>query len=156
MRKIIIIGMCILLMPAFITCSKDGGSSIIPTKLSAKINGVAWQSLVNVTTKSSGYFFITGTSLDQKILNITIKGTTPGTYTLQTGSLGFEALYAESATASLADKYVAISGTVTLSKVDDTNHKISGTFNFNMTKLTQNLTVTEGVFNDLTFETTGK
>lgn len=135
------------------SCKKDSNDDDTPaatTKMSCKVGGTAWNSSIRITQKVDNKFFITGTSMDGKIITITIIGDTPKTYNLATGQVEFAATYSTSATAT--DIYTAISGTVVLTKVDATNKKISGTFQFSALKasdLLNPLSVTEGVFNEL-------
>jgi hypothetical protein len=123
------------------------------TKMSCNINGTEWSSSIRDTKLQDNKFIITGTSLDGQIINITIFGTTEGTYDLiAIVSTEFTAIYKESASVSTNDIYTAVSGTVVLTDVDTSDKKISGTFNFIATNLNlQTKTITSGKFDDLSY-----
>lgn len=136
-------------------CNDDDGSPspiINPSaKLSCNIDGSSWSAVTRVTTNTQGTFVISGSTLSSDALNITIIGESTGTYTLGTAQYGFSATY--SPVASNTDSvYQALNGTVVLSEVNTTDKKISGTFNFNarnVTNLSNEITVTDGVFTAL-------
>lgn len=130
------------------SCSKDSETA---TKLGAKIGGKSWSAPVRVTTLTNGVFVITGTSATGETLIITINGDTPSVYEFNLNSLlGCNATYKKSALSS--DIYTSVTGRVELTKVDKTNKKISGKFEFTLLhSLTDNLSVTGGVFNDLEY-----
>jgi len=139
------------------SCSEDGdGTPVIinpNAKMMCKIDGVQWTALTRVTTNTAGGFSINGSALQSDALDITIVGETTGTYTLGTMQFNFSASY--SPVASNTDSlYTAINGTVVLSEVDQTNRRISGTFNFNAINVKNaalNKSITEGLFTSLSY-----
>jgi hypothetical protein len=148
------------LMLLAMSCKKDAGS-VIPTKMSATIDGKSWDSLLRTTIwqTNSNTFVITGTSLTGEILVVTTYGSTAGTYELSVLPVKAQCAgsYKASATTSSGDIYVSSAGTVVLSKVDKTAKKISGTFSFTLVKnLSDTKTVTNGVFTDLSYTETGQ
>jgi hypothetical protein len=140
-----------------VSCKKDSSGNIIVTKMSATIDGKAWDSAIRTTVlqATTNTFIITGTSLTGEILEVTTYGTTQGTYELSVGSVSAKCLgtYKASISSGTSDIYISTSGTVVLTKVDKTAKKISGTFVFSLYCLNSKLTktVTNGVFNDLSY-----
>lgn len=136
------------------SCSKDSVST--NNKLSAKIDGKSWNASFRVTNLTGNVFVITGTSITGEILAITINGDSPDLYQLGLGNLECAATYKGSALASTDDIYQSVSGKVNLTKVDKTNKKISGTFDFSLAKLSlTSISVSNGTFNDLEYTETG-
>jgi hypothetical protein len=141
-----------------VSCKKDSqGNNILGTKMSATIDGKAWDSAIRTTVlqTNSNTFIITATSLTGEILEVTTYGSTQGTYELSVGSVNAKCLgtYKASISSGTSDIYISTSGTVVLNKVDKTAKKISGTFVFSLyclNSLTPK-TVTNGVFNDLSY-----
>jgi hypothetical protein len=152
----------LLLIPIIIfsfACKKDSkiADIINPTaSMKCTINGTPWSAITRVTTKQGNTFLINGTgSLGNDVLNITVLGTTPGTYTLSTYSppqTQFSATYTNS-TSSTDSLYTAYEGTVTLSSVDTTAKKISGTYTFKAKNLLLlNKSITGGTFTNLVYQ----
>lgn len=153
MKKIILF---IAIAIGIMACGKDGSNPVLinPTaKLSCKINGSTWTALTRVTTHQAGTFAITGSSLQSDAINITILNDSPGTYALGTLNYNFSATF--SPVANNTDSvYQAMNGSLTLSTVDNTNNRISGTFQFNAINVKNNtldISVTDGVFESLAF-----
>lgn len=136
---------------ALLSCSKD--NSLISNKMSAKIDGKEWGTILPVTVLTNNKFIITGTSISGAIINIDIDGDTKGTYAVSLSAVQFVATYKASITATAEDIYACTSGTVELTKVDKTAKKISGTFQFTLKKdLTQEtISVTNGTFTDISY-----
>ncbi|HEX2935800.1 MAG TPA: DUF6252 family protein [Bacteroidales bacterium] len=138
------------------SCKKDtndDGTPVATTKMSCKINGTTWSSITRVTQYYDNKFIISGTSMDGKVIIITILGDTQGTYNLQVGEFESGATYSPSAL-SPTDIYGSLSGSVVLTKVDKINKKISGTFQFTAAKandLTNQISITNGEFTDLSY-----
>ncbi len=141
------------------SCKKDSkvNDVVNPTaSMSCKINGTQWTSISRVTVRQNNKFIISGTgSLGSDILNITTFGITPKTYNLHPidGIIEFSATFTQD-TNNQDSLYQAVYGTVTLTKVDTVNKKISGTFNFRMSKIIDPLIIkeiTEGSFNNLSY-----
>lgn len=145
----------VLVVVTFFSCSKEDLK--IFASMSAKIDGTQWDSSARVTVLEADKFVITGTSLSGEVIAITILGSDEGTYTLAITPPSAEcsALYKASASTSTEDAYVSSKGEVVLTKVDKTNKKISGTFKFTVTRLTETMEITEGEFEDLSYNTTG-
>lgn len=114
-----------------------------------KINGASWNAVTRVTTKQGNTFLINGTgSIGNDVLNVTVLGITTGTYNLTTTMPVQTQMSATFANGTHADSlYTAYEGTVTLSSVDTTNKKISGSFSFKA----KNLLMMEKVFTEGTF-----
>lgn len=153
MKKFLIYGIVALTFIAG-SCKKDSNDDGTPiaTKMSCKINGTTWTALSQLTQYYDNKFIITGTSLEGKVIIITILGDTQGTYNLQVGELESGATYSPSVLSN--DIYASLSGSVVLTKVDKDNKKISGTFQFTATKtndLTNQISISNGVFSDLSY-----
>jgi hypothetical protein len=127
------------------SCSKDSGGAFF----SATIGGKKWEAVVRVTTHQNGTFLLTGTSIGGEVLIITLLQDQPGTYNLSMEELGFSALYKKSVNSTYQDSYVAVSGTVVLTEVTD--DRVSGTFQMELTRLTENLHVESGKFGNLQY-----
>ncbi len=148
----------IAIIAFFIVACQDEGDGtpvqINPSaSMSCKINGVSWTALTRVSTLTAGNFIINGTTLFGDALNISTLGDTTGTYTLGTLSYHSSATYSPKAT-DPDSLYQAINGTVTITEVDATNKRVSGTYEFNCTNaLNPTLTkaITEGQFTDLKY-----
>ena len=145
----------LLLAVVIFSCSKDDGS-IFKASMSAVIDDEEWNAITRVTILEEGKFIITGTSLNGKILAITIGGTTEGIYELSLTSAMAGAVYKESATTSTADAYVSATGEVNLTDVNNSKKRISGTFSFiAIRNLTNTINITDGEFKDLLYTETG-
>lgn len=147
--------MLMALLVQFSACEKDeDGNLKLKTKMTAKIDGLAWTANVrNVIRKEDG-FNITGTSLDGKVITVEIFGTEVKEYTLSIlpPSAGCGAVYKASVSASTDDAYISATGSVNLTKVDETAKSISGTFSFVLTNTAvQTVSITEGQFTDLIY-----
>lgn len=135
-------------------CKKDSKITDIinpSASLKCKVNGVDWTAQTRLTTMQSNKFIINGTvgTSGSNILNITIFGANTGTYI--TVPTQFLATYTNDT--GVGDSlYTSTEGTVTLSKVDTTNKRISGTFSFKA-KNPQllNKQITAGTFTDLAY-----
>lgn len=151
----------IIVLSAMLSCSKDNDVKPKPS-MKAKVNGIEWNAVTRITALSDNKFFITGTALDaqtllpKQSLSITIIGITEGTYVLGLNSVQCEAIYKESISATSDDAYVALSGTVVLTKVNTTAKEISGTYNFILKRTLTGTTVTiaEGSFTNLSYTET--
>lgn len=145
----------VLIMAAVVaSCSKD--SDTISTKLSAKIDGKSWNATGRYTNLTGNVFVITGTSITGEVLVITIKGDSPDLYELNLSNLECSATYKKSAlSTSTDDIFQSITGRVNLTKVDKENKKISGTFDFNLARLSiETISISSGSFNDLEYTIT--
>ena len=123
--------------------------------MTAKIDGAKWTSITRVTIQKSGIFLITGTSTDGQAIEVTVNGTTSGTYTLEasTSSPSAQCGSIYKPTINSTDStYVSKSGKVIITNIDTENKLISGTFNFVVTKLDATKNITEGKFSDLAYQ----
>lgn len=143
------------------SCKKDTKiTDIINPGASMKCNigGASWSAVSRVTTKQGNKFIITGTgSMGSDVLNVTIFGATTGTYNLTT-TLPIQTQMSGTFTKSTSTDslYTAYEGTATLSSVDTTNKKISGTFSFKAKNLSHpllsNMIITSGTFTNLIYQ----
>ncbi|PKP04135.1 MAG: hypothetical protein CVU11_05885 [Bacteroidetes bacterium HGW-Bacteroidetes-6] len=141
----------------FSSCQKDGdGTPVVinpNAAMSCKIDGANWTAFTRITTNTAGTFVINGSALSSDALNITIIGESVGSYTLGTMQYNFSASYSPVAT-NPDSVYTAVNGTVTLTEVNTSTKKISGSFQFNaINVLNNNLNraITEGVFTSLSY-----
>lgn len=135
---------------SFSSCDKDDIK--ILASMSCDIDGTNWTSAGRVTTLQSNVFVITGTSLAGEVIIVTINGSEEGEYkqALNPVSAGCVGVYKASTIASAEDTYSSTKGEVVLTKVDKTNKKISGSFEFTV-GLTDVKQITEGKFEDLNY-----
>ncbi len=147
-----------LLAFTFNGCSDDDGDGIpdaLSAKLTCNIDGQAWTSLFRATVISDSKITITATTgITQEtgeLLVITVFGTEQGTYQLASGEVECAAVYKKTATASSDDAYVAANGNVTITEIDTVNKRISGTFNFTVTRITETFSISNGVFQGLKY-----
>jgi|YNPMSStandDraft_2_1061718.scaffolds.fasta_scaffold07381_4 hypothetical protein len=156
MKNAILIVISIILLT---NCKKDSKINDIvnPTaSFTCKINGTTWTAITRVTRKESNKFIITGTSsLGSDALNIVTFGTEKKTYNLSPidGKTEFSATFTND-TQITDSLYQAVNGTVTITSLDTTNKKISGTFQFITSKIVNPLIIkeiTSGSFNNLTY-----
>jgi hypothetical protein len=133
----------LLVIFALMSCEED---SLLPTKMSAFINGDTWKSATQVSLLQSGNLSITGTDLNGRVIEIIIHGNSKGTYNI----VGAQCVcaYKSSLTATGNDVYAGISGSVTLTSASSTT--ISGTFDFICKRnLTETVEITNGQFTNL-------
>ncbi|OFX44289.1 MAG: hypothetical protein A2046_13565 [Bacteroidetes bacterium GWA2_30_7] len=157
MKKLLFIHLALCFV--VLSCKKDDNTNpqsiITNASMIAKIDGTSWNSVTRVTIQKSGIFLITGTSVDGKLIEITVKGTTIGTYNLlasmdsaaaQCGSIYKPSINNNDST------YASKSGQVKISSIDTENKLISGTFNFVVTNLEITKNITDGKFTDLKYQ----
>ena len=153
MKKIILfLGLFTLLY----SCSKDN-SSIVTANMSAKIDQKDWITLTRTTVLNDGKFIITGVAIDGSSLAITIFGDNTGDFKVSPTQDACEAVYKKTATTSTDDSYLAFSGNVSLTEVDNSAKRISGTFSFTLIHSLSDSTlvnITEGKFTNLKFTDT--
>jgi hypothetical protein len=120
--------------------------------MSATIDGNQWRTLMPATVMQKDKYVITGTSLNGKVLTLTIMGNEPGTYSFLKGKC--MAVYKDSPTLSDDDAFASISGEIFLTEVDEENKKLSGTFSFKMIKKEDALNpiyIEQGVFDGIKY-----
>jgi hypothetical protein len=153
MRKIKAFLILLTVIVTIISCKKDSEGNII-IGMGAKVDGDSWSALVPLAALYNNTFTITGTSLTGKTIVVTIDGNSEGTYKLSVipPAADCGCTYKKSLTSSQQDWYLSVSGTVTLTNVDVTAKKISGTFEFTVANSSlETVTITNGVFNDLAY-----
>ena len=125
--------------------------------MSATIDGSSWSTVTRASKHfaSTNMFTITGTSMSGEVLVITIRGDEEGSYSSSTSidsaSAQVGAVFQPDATSPAEDNFVSKSGSVTISKIDSENNRISGSFSFSLTKLSEAKSVTNGEFTDLKY-----
>lgn len=161
-----VLGMVLVAAVGFSGCSKEksldstagGGSGIIRMK----IDGQQWiaQKIAGATIMN-GYISIMGGSNDNKNLVIQIKTTATGTYQLdQVSDHGAVYVdnnepvplsYATNAGQTTSDA----GGTVVITKIDEAQKRVSGTFTFKMLREIdgKSVMITEGVFENVPYTT---
>ena len=158
-----------LVLFSFNSCKDDDGDGVpdILDKMTATIDGQQWSSVARVATYTSteagDIITITATSgvtaATGEFLNLIIRGSELRTYDLTITLVGseFECTANYKPDASGTDIYTGQSGTITLTKFDSVNKKISGTFSFTVAKvgeLTTTKQITNGTFTDLVYQVT--
>lgn len=153
MKKILLISTVMLFI---LGCEK--AEEAIKYKMTATVGGAEWKTRLPVAKIESGNFIIIGTNTEGRIIEITVFGTTSGTYELNPISIPPKAecsgLYKLSASSSHDDVYAATSGTVVLTEVNTSSKKISGTFAFSdMLRGTslETINITNGVLTDVPY-----
>lgn len=145
---------------ALVQCKKDSIDEIYnPTaSMKAKIGSTQWEAVTRLVTQQSGKFIITGTGTitGNDVIAITVLGEATGTYNLNPaqGQTQFTANYTPKAGMSADSIYQAYEGVTTITEVDATNKRISGTFSFKMrmvTNINDEVDVTEGTFTSLSY-----
>lgn len=153
MKKVIIAVVTILLV--LISCTKDDNGILVLPTMSALIDGEQWVSITRVTVLENDKFIITGTSTTGQTLVITIFGTSEGLYELNMTSIKTGAVYKETPGTSAEDAYASITGEVNLTDVDTSKKRISGTFQFLVTRnLLNSFNITDGEFTNLFYTIT--
>lgn len=122
-------------------------TEVAMSKVTAKIDGVQFNSHIAVSARAAGTLVLNGQTLGgQQIITISIpENTTVGTYEL--GELAFSDYYT---TYTInAQVYTSLSGTLKITTHNKTTKLIEGTFNFNAERFgfeDSNISVTEGTF----------
>ena len=134
-------------------CSKD---EVLPYKMTATIGGVEWKTRVPAGYQKGDIFTIQGTSMDGKIIVLTINGSEAKTYNLDLVSFQAQCtiLYKESASTSDEDAYSGTEGSITVTGINTSKKQISGTFEFTLRKIsdiTQTLRISNGVFDEVRY-----
>lgn len=153
MKKVLLVLITVIVL---ISCTKDESGNIVLPSMNALIDGEQWNTLSRATVLENDKFIITGASIAGKTLVITIFGTSEGLYELNLPlSNNAGAVYKESASTTTEDAYVSVAGEVNLTSVDTSKKRISGTFNFIVTRNVINtINITEGTFSNLLYNVT--
>ena len=152
----------------FGSCKKDdsssGSSSTVTTAMSAKVNGVDWTSLSSKTSGSimSNVSTCTGIAADSSRITFTVNQTVAlnGTYDIGFGS-GNVGSYATTSSSVpwLSSGSVTCTGTLTITALNTTSKRMSGTFTFKGYRASDNSfrDITVGVFTNVAYQsgTTG-
>ncbi|MFH2096914.1 MAG: DUF6252 family protein [Bacteroidota bacterium] len=142
------------------SCKKDDDDDnplLSTASMTCQVDGNSWAAVTRVTRHSltTQTYTITGTDASGAVIVITIRGEAVGTYSSSTSidSLNAQvgAVYQPDASSPATDNYFSKSGTVTISSLDETNKKVSGTFSFSLTKSGTAMSITNGKFTDLSY-----
>ncbi|HBF87581.1 MAG TPA: hypothetical protein DDX39_02975 [Bacteroidales bacterium] len=148
-NKILSFTLLMFVSIAFFSCDKE---DFLSGTMSAKVDGTSWSSATQVTLLKNDMFFITGTSMSGQIMEITIVGTTTGTFELDVAGVqaGCGAVYKPSVTEE-SENFASKEGVVVITEVTD--ETISGTFEFSMTNtsLDNTVEITDGKFDNLPY-----
>jgi Family of unknown function (DUF6252) len=142
----------------FSACNKDGDGSLPSlinpyASMSASISGYSWSATTRVSVHFNNKFIVTGTSIDGKVVEVSIFGDSPGTYELNPlqSLTQMQGLWKPDGTTS-GQNYVSVRGTATLTEVDTTNKMISGTFEFVAARtINDTVYVQNGAFSKLNY-----
>lgn len=147
----------------FISCKKDDSSSdstpSVTTTLSAKVNGVNWTSLANQTTGSiiNNVSTCTGIAADSSRITFTINQNVAlnGTYDIGFGSGNVGSFATSSSSVSwLSSGDATCTGTLTITALNTTTKRMSGTFTFKGYRSSDNSfrDITVGVFTNVAYQ----
>jgi hypothetical protein len=169
MKKYVRFLIFMLLAASVVSCSKEksietgnGGGSAVTGVLKMKIDGVQWVANKGAgATIVGGLIAIQGISNDDRFFNITLQDDGPVTYQLDNQALNVAVLTdANSPTGGVG--YTTnqgntgdAGGTLVITKIDETNKTISGTFSFKMFRESDSkqVVITEGSFENLKYTT---
>lgn len=157
----------LLMTPAFFACQKEisdetatGGNA--KGKLRMKIDGKQWEADSYASASIlAGYIVITGISSDKKTFMIQLEDEGATTYTLDQQSMHAAALTDDneaspvSYTSNQGQSTADAGGTVVVTRIDQQNKTISGTFTLKLYRDldSKQLVLTEGVFENIPYET---
>jgi hypothetical protein len=148
----------------FSSCQKEinfNSTSQVTGEFRANIGGTQWvANKLAAGSRMAGVINLSGQSTDGKILTITLTDSSVHRYILSDVSMN-GAAYLDSATSLFAmttnqGEYPNESGgEVNITSIDTVNKKMSGTFSFKVFRQTDGaqLNITEGVFNNISYET---
>lgn len=138
---------------ALMNCSDEVLDNLDLPEMNAKVDGTEWKTSIRASRLENDKFIVTGTSIAGEILAITIFGSSEGIYELSLTQAKCAALLKESVNSTTEDAYASVTGKVTLTDVNTSTKKISGTFEFVLLRSLSGETVhvTEGVFKNLTY-----
>lgn len=129
----------------------------------AKINGEQWvANKISGAARINGLINLSGLSTQGKQLTITLKDSGARVYRLNANSLHFGAFVdstetnRNSYTTNQSDQDSLAGGTVTITRIDEVNKTISGTFAFKVYRVMdgKKKTFTEGSFSNISYATT--
>ena len=160
MKKYYIIISIIMFGIIATSCTKENAEEIAPlitqASMSANIDDTTWTTITRVTKHYTGLhtFVITGTSTSGRVLAITVKGETTGTYTSSTDINDPSAQVGAVWKPSSSVNYVSKSGTVTFSEINSSDSKLTGTYSFEMVNtndITDVINIESGKFDNIKF-----
>jgi hypothetical protein len=168
MRKLILAMASIAMVCLAVSCQKEisgdvAASGAVTGNFKAKINGTQWVAdKLAQASRTFGLINITGLGIDKKILTITLMDSGVHIYTLDPSSMGASAYIDSNSsnpsafTTNQGSSIAQSGGQVSITSIDTTNKKISGTFSFKVYRIMDSSTVTftEGSFTDITYSTT--
>jgi hypothetical protein len=132
----------------------DDDSATPSSGFTAKIDGVSWTAIDTLVMAdvSGGDITINGFSLAGRAIDFTLVGTSTGTYQLN-GLSGNNGTYTDELGTTYSTGLLVDGGKINISKLDNSTHKMSGTFNFTAVSASTGDTVviTSGSFNNITF-----
>lgn len=155
MQKALLILTVGLTLAGFLSCQKEleFSDSVVPSNFTAKINGAAWDAnAVKNIIRTSGLITITGLSIDQRRIVMTVADSAVHNYRFAALSSANFALYSDSASVSLPFATSAwpagMHGNLNITNIDTANKTMSGNFVFDALRITDgtSVSVTEGVF----------
>lgn len=139
--------------------SDDEDTTPTPTStegMTAKIDGTNWSADIYGGTIYNGYTNISGRTNAGETITITLSGDDVGTYTLSQNSLHAGAYTEAVGTNALTSNGSPMGGgTVIISEINTTEKWISGTFDFDVIRATDNETraITDGKFTKVPYTT---
>ena len=160
MRKLGIILSFIALVVFTDSCTKEKIEELAPlvtqASMSANINNTTWTTITRITKHYTGLhtFVITGTSTSGRVLAITVKGETTGTFTSSTDINDPSAQVGAVWKPSSSLNYVSKSGSITISEINTTDSKLTGTFSFEMVNtsdISDVISIASGKFDNIKF-----
>ena len=138
------------------SCDKDDDGNIIIPTMSATIDNQEWLGIAPKGILTNGVLNITCTSLDGKLINITVNGDKEGTYELiPLLKHQCEAVYKPIiGTGEESSSLIGANGKVVITKFDTNKKRVSGTFEFNLTNSAAAIgQITKGTFSDVSYST---
>jgi uncharacterized protein DUF6252 len=146
------------------SCKKETSiesGSTVSGNFTAVINGVAWAAAAGQesATVTPGLINITGVSVDNREISISITDTGTGVYVLNALSPSLAA-FADLDSSNLgafstsqSNDSIRAGGTVTITAIDAVHQTVTGTFSFNVYRTSdgQMRTITSGVFNQIPY-----
>ncbi len=139
----------------------DDDNNPVTGDFRAKIDGIQWVAdKAAIATRQFGIINISGIGNDDKVITITLEDLGVGTYQLEYTNAQHAGAYSDPASGSPiaftsnagADPSEA-GGTLTISAINETTKRMSGTFSFKVIRQTDGArrNITEGVFTDISF-----
>lgn len=146
MKKLILASLLLSVLAISIGCKKDEDKQP-ESGVSFKVDGVAWQSNTVIAQRTSGMTQIAATNADGT-LNMLFESNHSGTISLQDVIMYYQSGFSMYA----ADEELDPSGSLNITKYDEANHKIEGTFSFKGYDNNGNfVTITEGKLTNVSY-----